>query len=80
MKQLTVTDAEIAETFHGEDLMFGVRIDSLLEDIDSLVILLLRKKEQGMHGGFRWKLEIEYEPDEEEVLVSSDGREIGRVV
>jgi hypothetical protein len=56
MKTLTMTDKEIEANYH---------VDSTIEQIDSLILLLLECETDGVHGGFTWKLEIEYEDEEQ---------------
>ncbi len=52
MKTLIRTDKEIADNYH---------VDEVIEQIDQLILLLLECETDGVHGGFRWKLEVEYE-------------------
>jgi hypothetical protein len=55
MKTLIRTDKEIADNYY---------VDAVIEQIDSLILLLLECETDGVHGGFKWKLEIEYEEEE----------------
>jgi hypothetical protein len=61
MKALSITDKEIADNYHAT---------KTVEEIDHLILLLLQHETGGVHGGFRWKLEIVYE--EEDPLLSEE--------
>jgi hypothetical protein len=51
-----MTDKEISDN-HAEYW--------LIEQVDDLVLQLLKDETGGVHGGFKWKLEIEYEEEEQ---------------
>jgi hypothetical protein len=56
MRTLAVADKEIEANYH---------VDATIEQIDSLALLLLECETDGVHGGFKWTLVIEYEEEEQ---------------
>ena len=56
MKTLAVTDKDIEANYH---------VDAAIEQIDQLALLLLECEADGVHGGFKWTLVIEYEEEEQ---------------